>query len=211
MTIKKPLRPLKEPEYKTLRKGKILHRIHHEKYGFDQFNPGEGGPTRFTPFYDSSGKPVPSLYASSTLRATIHETIFHDFLPSNEEQTIPIRSIHKRIHSKFQTKRALRLVELRNPFVKKWGISQVDLIGSRPTLYDETARWAQAIYEDFPEAEGLIWTSAQRDPDDAILFFGGRVKAADFEWKSSRHGKDNKSFLRAIRNEGEKRGIEIIT
>ena len=210
MTIKKPPSPLTDATYEPFRKGKILHRVHNRGYGFAQFNPGKGRPTRFAPFDDVSGNPIPSLYATSTLQAAIHETIFHDIRADTEKKykAIPIEEVHNQMHSEFRTKRTLNLVGLRNPLLNNWGIEQTQLIGSDPELYHKTALWAAAIYNNFPQAEGLIWTSRQCDPDDAILFFGGRVEAADFELISSRDMKDV-TFFKDIRQEGKKRGIKI--
>ena len=209
MTIKKPPTSLADATYKLLRKGEILHRVHNAGYGFAQFNPGKGSRrTRFAPFDDASGNPIPSLYATSTLRSAIHETIFHNTRADATNKTIPIEDVHNRMHSEIRTKRTLNLVELRNPTLNNWGIEQVALIGSNRELYHKTALWAAAIYNDFPQAEGLIWTSRQCDPDDAMLFFGGRVEAADFELISSRDGTDE-SFVDDVEQEGAIRGIAI--
>ena len=209
-TIKEPPRALTKAEYKTLSKGAILHRVHRRDYGFAEFNKGKGDATRFAPFYDSSGKLVPSLYATSTLQAAIHETIFHDIRADTEKtnKTIPEEKVHDKMHSELRTMRAIKLVELRNPLLNNWGIEQVELIGSPSELYHKTVLWVAAIYNNFPEAEGLIWTSRQCDPNDAILFFGGRVKATDFELTSSRDGQDE-SFLDDVEREGAIRGIAI--
>ena len=210
-TIKEPPRALTEVEYKTLPKGATLHRVHRMDHGSAEFNKGKGDATRFAPFYDSSGKIVPSLYATSTLQAAIHETIFHDIRADTEKKykTIPEEKVHDRMHSELRVKRAIKLVELRNPLLNNWGIEQAQLIGSPSELYHKTARWAEAIYNNFPEAEGLIWTSRQCDPDDAMLFFGGRVKATDFELISSRDGHDA-TFVDDVEQEGAIRGIAII-
>ena len=209
MTIKKPPSSLTDATYEPFRKDRILHRIHHSDYGFAQFNPGKGRPTRFAPFYDISGNPIPSLYATSSLPSAIHETIFHDITANAKKKIIRRRDIHAQIHAKFRVKRTLNLVGLRNPPLNNWGIKQTQLIGSEPELYHETVLWAEAIYNDFPEAEGLIWTSRQCDPDDAMLFFGGRVKATDFELISSRDGQDA-TFVDDVEQEGAIRGIAII-
>ena len=209
MTIKKPPSPLTDATYEPFRKGRILHRIHHIDYGFAEFNPGKGRCTRFAPFYDVSGNSIPSLYATSSLPAAIHETIFHDIIANAKRKRILRQNILDHIHAKLRVKRTLNLVGLRNPSLSKWGIKQTDLIGSSSKLYLETALWAAAIYNNFPQAEGLIWTSRQCDPDDAILFFGGRVKASDFELISSRSG-DDESFLDDVEREGAIRGIAII-
>ena len=142
------------------------------------------------------------------MRSAIHETIFHDITANAKKKIISGQDIHVQIHVKIRVKRTLNLVGLRNPPLNNWGIKQTELIGSDAELYHKTARWAAAIYNNFPEAEGLIWTSRQCDPDDAILFFGGRVEAADFELISSRDG-DDESFKRNVRQEGKKRGITI--
>ena len=210
MTIKKPPSPLTDATYEPLRKGRILHRIYHRGYGFAEFNPGKGRRTRFAPFYDVSGNPIPSLYATSTLPSAIHETIFHNIPANDKKKIIRRQDIQVQIHAKFRVKRTLNLVGLRNPSLNNWGIKQTDLIGSSSKLYLETALWAAAIYNDFPQADGLIWTSRQCDPDDAILFFGGRVEASDFELISSRDG-DDESFKRDVRQEGKRRGITITT
>ena len=210
MTIKKPPSPLTDATYEPFRKGRILHRIYHIDYGFAEFNPGKGRRTRFAPFYDVSGNPIPSLYATSSLPSAIHETIFHNIPANDKKKIIRRQDIQVQIHAKFRVKRTLNLVGLRNPSLSKWGIKQTDLIGSSSKLYLETALWAAAIYNDFPEAEGLIWTSRQCDPDDAILFFGGRVEASDFELISSRDG-DDESFKRDVRQEGKRRGITVTT
>ena len=207
MTIKRPPSPLTAPTYKTVPKGRTLHRVHQTAYRAAEFNPGLGGKTRFAPFDDPSGHPVPSLYAGSTLQAAIHETIFHDIPANAKLKTVPKQNVLLRTHSKIKTDRKLKLVELRNVTLGKWGISRRDLIASSPKLYAETVLWAAAIHNDFPTAEGLIWTSNQCDPDDAYLFFGDRVGEADFSLVASRDGATDKSLQRDVRKEGRRRGI----
>ena len=71
-----------EPQFLVLPRHTPLHRVHRTTFRAAQFNPGLGGSTRFAPFADGIGTPVPSIYAGATLRAAIHETIFHD-VPAN--------------------------------------------------------------------------------------------------------------------------------
>ena len=79
MTIRKPPSPLTSPHLAVLPRGAALHRVHRTTVrAAAQFNPGRGERTRFAPFDDGAGAPVPSLYAAATLRAAVHETIFHD-------------------------------------------------------------------------------------------------------------------------------------
>ena len=74
----------------------------------------------------------------------------------------------------------LRLASLRAPDLRRWRIARDALIAAPPPLYPETARWAAAIHDRFPDIEGLVWTSNRCDPDSAWLFFGDRVGPEDF-------------------------------
>ncbi len=209
MAVRRPPSPLTNPQYYVLPRGSGLHRVHRTTFGAAEFNPGRGGPTRFAPFSDANGTPVPSLYASATLPAAIHETIFHDVPASARTKTVRLNDLHTRTHSELRTNRTLRLVELRNVTLGKWGIARRELITSGPSLYGQTVLWAQAIHRDMPDADGLVWTSNQCDPDDVCFFFGGRVAESDFTAVLSRDGAVDKSFLKDVRDEGQLRGITL--
>ena len=209
MAIRKPPSPLTSPHFAVLPRGTVLHRVHRTTYRAAQFNPGFGGSTRFAPFKDGTGTHVPSLYASATLRAAIHETIFHDIPANATIKTVRLNDVHIRTHSELRTNRELVLVELRNVPLGNWGISRRDLISSSPALYGQTVLWAAAIHRDIPDADGLVWTSNQCDPDDACLFFGDRVHESDFTAVRSRDGESDKSFVRDVRDEGRLRGIAL--
>ena len=152
---------------------------------------------------------MPSLYASDTLRSAIHESLFYDIAANARIKTVRVNDVYVRTHSQLEPVRDLRLVQLRNPTLGKWGISRRDLISSSPALYGETVAWAKAIHRDFPDADGLVWTSNQCDPDDASLFFGDRVSENDFTVVGSRDGMSDKSFLNDVRVEGRMRGITL--
>ncbi len=209
MSIPSPPSPLTAPQYALLPQGTILHRVHLSAYRAAEFNPGQGGPTRFAPVRDRDGNPVPSLYASATVRAAIHETIFHD-IPANAAcKTVRLDDVYRRSHSLLAVGRVLRLVELRNPTLGKWGISRAELISSSPAFYRLTAAWAQAVHRDIADADGLVWTSGQCNPDDAYLFFGDRVREAEFVMVQSRDGMSDRSFLKDVRDEGRVGGITL--
>ena len=169
----------------------------------------ESALTRFAPFNDDTGAPVPSLYASATLRAAIHETIFHDIPPNATIKSVPLKDVRIRIHSELQATRSLQLVELHNVPLNNWGISRTELISAGPNLYDQTVLWAAAIYRYVRDADGLVWTSNQSDPDDACLFFGYRVRESDFTAIRSRNGGSHESFVRDVKFEGRRRAITL--
>ena len=138
MTIRQPPARLPAPEYADMRRGTVLHRVHLTTYRAAEFNPGLGGPMRFAPFNDSTGTVVPSLYASTTLRAAVHETIFHDIPEDAATKTVRLKEVHGRTHSEIENVRDQRLVALRNPTLGRWGISRNELISSSPAQYGQT-------------------------------------------------------------------------
>ncbi|MCY4141238.1 MAG: RES family NAD+ phosphorylase [Rhodobacteraceae bacterium] len=209
MAIPGPPSPLTNPQIHVLPGGSDLHRVHRTTFRAAEFNPGRGGQTRFAPFADASGSPVPSLYASATLPAAIHETIFHDVPAHARTKTVRHDEVFIRTHSVLHTNRDVRLVELRNVTLGAWGISRKELITSSPALYGQTVLWAKAIHRDIPDADGLVWTSNQCDPDDVCLFFGDRVVENDFTAVRSRDGATDKSYLDDVMVEGRLRGITL--
>ena len=209
MTIRRPPSPITNPQFTVLPPDTALHRVHRTTFRAAEFNPGRGGQTRFAPFSYGTGTPVPSLYASATLPAAIHEAIFHDIPANARIKTLRLNEVYIRTHSELRTNRDLRLVELRNVTLGKWGISRRELITSSPALYGQTVLWAAAIHRDIPDADGLVWTSNQCDPDDACLFFGNRVYESDFAAVRSRDGGTDKSFVKYVRDEGRLRGIAL--
>ena len=76
-------------------------------------------------------------------------------------------------------------------------------------MYGQTVLWAMAIHRDIPDADGLVWTSSQCDPDDVCLCFGDRVAETDFTAVLSRDGATDKSLLEDVRVEGRLRGITL--
>ena len=208
-TIPKPPPLLTDPDVAVLPQGTMLHRVHDTSLGATQFNPGIGRSTRFAPFNSNVGAIVPSLYASNALKAAIHEAIFHDIPAGCNVKTVPLTAVKEKTHSTFSTLRDLRLVELRNVPLNRWGISRSELISSGPGSFDGTVLWAEAIHRDVPGTDGLVWTSSQCDPDDAYLFFGDRVHENDFKAVQSRDGRNDISFNKDVRNEGNRRGMAL--
>lgn len=204
-----PASPLVDAEYLSLPTGTNLHRVHSSNYGSVDFNPCKGLGSRFAPIQDNLGNCVPSLYAGATIKAAIHESIFHDIPANAGMKTVRIQDIFSNTYSVIETLRHLQLVELRNPNLSKWGISRRELIESYSTMYQHTSKWAQEIHHSFPDADGMVWTSRQCDPDDVYVFFGDRVNGSDFSQLSSLTCSDSR-LIRAIRKEGKTRGVTII-
>jgi hypothetical protein len=58
----------------------------------------------------------------------------------------------------------LALIDLSAVPLRKLGISRKDLIECDGSQYPETRAWALALHDQYPNAEGLTWTSRQADP-----------------------------------------------
>lgn len=106
-----------------------------------------------------------------------------------------------------QLRQNLRLASLRAPTLLKWKVASA-LVWGPPKQYRATVRWAKAIHDQFPDVQGLIWTSRRCDPHSAMLIFGDRTAQADLHVVGVRDGRDS-SFLRDVREAGEQAGIVI--
>lgn len=81
--------------------------------------------------------------------------------------------------------RNLALIDLSPISLRKLGISRRDLIESGGSQYPKTRSWALALHEQFPDSEGLRWTSRQAAPDTALLLFEDRLAGPAFTVKGS--------------------------
>lgn len=204
-----PPRKLPEPNVVEYPAGLVLHRAHLREYAGNSFNPCQGPPTRFAPIKDRYGNCVPSLYAGSSVAAAIYETVFHDIPAGASRKTVPLGQVTARLHSALVLGRVLRLVNLREPDLNRWGLRREELVGSPPTHYSATAAWAQAVHHGFGGVHGLVWTSNQCDPDDAFLLFGDRVADTDLDVAAVRDGATDASLLTEVRQAGRRAGIRI--
>ena len=211
MSIPAPSQRLSTANIELLPAGKKLHRIHRLRMLSHAFNPCQGDPTRFAPIADRDGACVPSLYAGGTFECVAYETIFHDIPVEAERKSVPLTLASAGTHGTLRPRRAIRLASLRAPDLLRWNILRNSLIATSTGLYKQTAAWAKAIHDGFPNVEGLVWTSNRCDPDDAYLFFGDRVHRDDFENPSVRDGRSDDSFLADVRRAGLRAGIRIRT
>lgn len=187
-----------------------LHRIHLTQFGGVDFNPCQGGQTRFAPITDIHGACVPSLYAATSFDAACYETLFHDVGAGGRFKTVPLRLLTQRSHSVVKTNRPLQLASLFAPDLKRWELTRDDITTSPPLSYAQTAQWAQALHHQFGGLDGLVWTSNQCDPDLAILLFGDRIEQADLSLVSTRNGATDTELQAEARRAGHRGGITLI-
>jgi hypothetical protein len=183
-----PLPPAKLAiQEETLKAGVVLHNLYTYSYGAGTFHPGTGSspsglamPTRFAPIRDAKGNVVPYLYLGDSLQCAIFETIFHNVDYAAADPSVVLKDFEGKAHCTIKTTRSLKLAKLNGTGLKKLKVSRLELIESLPVDYEDTAKWAERIHNDYPDVDGLVWQSRQLDERKSYVFFGGRVKASDF-------------------------------
>lgn len=173
-----------DPLIDTWPAGRVIHVIHDAAYEPESFNPGVDAagalrnPTRFAPIRNRKGKVVPYLYGGETLDCAIFETVFHNVPIDAPDKFVDLDDFAGRAHGTVVPQRDLRLVDLTTDGLHRLKISKAELIASAPIDYPDTARWAEALHQQFSDVDGLVWMSRQRDRDRALVLFGDRAGKA---------------------------------
>ena len=155
--------------------GKPIHRIHSSAYAETEYNPSTRGNARFSPIRDDAGEIIPVLYGGSTMDCALMETVFRDVPYTPDLKIVDKARLEGQVHSVVTSKANLSLIDLGNVALRKLGIERAHLIDTTKAHYPETRRWAEALYRQFPDCQGLRWVSRQDDSAEAILLFGNRI------------------------------------
>jgi len=120
---------------------------------------------------------IPTLYAGTTLDCALMETVFHDVpFVAGPKMWSKATHVDGKVWSQLTLSRDLAVIDLSAVPLRKLGISRKDLIESDSSQYPETRAWAGALHDQYPDAEGLTWTSRQADPARALVLFEDRLK-----------------------------------
>lgn len=165
-----------------LGRGLKLHRVHNLAFGGSEFNTNTKGNARFSPITDDAGVLIPTLYAGTTLDCALMETIFHDLPFKAGFKPFSKLKMDGKVHSVLNPTADLRLIDLSTVALHKLGVKRTQLIDTTKAHYPATRHWAQALYTQFPNAQGLRWTSRQDDQAHAVMLFGTRVSPSDIGW-----------------------------
>lgn len=160
-----------------LPKGLLLHRVHQSRYRADEFNPGVLGNARFSPVRTLQGQPIPTLYAGTTLSCALMESVFHDVPYTAGLKTFDKSKLAGQVHSRLEILQALVVIDLTSLSLRKMGIRRRQLIDTEKDQYPATRQWAEALYCQYPDAQGLLWISRQDDTARALMLFGDRIPA----------------------------------
>lgn len=173
-----PTPGLKVTEF-TLSAHTELLRVHSSRFGETVFNPGYGN-ARFSPFTDSAGVAVPTIYAGATVEVALMESVFHDvpYTTDPSLKTYDLQRLDGMVLSHISNVRDLKLAKLFGPATRNLGIAEGELIHSSASCYPYTQAWAKAIHA-ASDVDGLIWSSRQCASYYAVMFFGDRVLPRD--------------------------------
>lgn len=159
--------------------GLEFHRVHDLAFGANEFNTSAKGNARFSPITDDMGVLIPTLYAGTTLDCALMETIFHDVPFKAGFKPFSKLKMNGKVHSLVLPTADLCLIDLSTVALHKLGVKRTQLIDTTKTHYPATRRWAQMLYTQFPDAQGLRWISRQDDQAHAVMLFGTRVRPSD--------------------------------
>jgi hypothetical protein len=162
--------------------GLEFHRVHDLAFGGSAFNTSTKGNARFSPITDDAGVLIPTLYAGTTLDCALMETIFHDVPFKAGFKPFSKLKMDGKVHSVLLPTADLRLIDLGTVALHKLGVKRTQLIDTTKAHYLATRHWAQTLYTQFPEAQGLRWTSRQDDQAYAVMLFGTRVGPSAIGW-----------------------------
>lgn len=156
-----------------------MFRVHETNYGVDQFNPSKGGNARFSPIYDPNGNVIPTLYAATTARGALMETVFRDVPYRAGFKNVGRRRLTGRVCSTLIFQTDIQLLDLSKVALRSFGIQPRHLIDTTKARHSLTRKWAEQAYAANPKLQGFLWSSRQDDHALDIVLFGDRVQASD--------------------------------
>jgi hypothetical protein len=155
--------------------GTPLLRVHAIGRSADAFNRGAGRPSRFGPLHRGDGRPVPTLYAATTVAGALSETVFHDVQYRGRGKRILVSRLSGLALSTLNVTIPIRVALVAGLGLRRLGVRRRELIEGGPGTYAATAAWANALYACPTAPAGLLWVSRQDDTANALVIFGDRV------------------------------------
>ena len=159
--------------------GQTMYRVHDAIYAGDQFNPSPKGNARFSPILDPSGNVIPTLYAATTPRGALMESVFRDVPYRIGFKHVDTKRLDGKTCSRLLFQTDFQLLDLSKVALRGLGIPPRQLIDTTKAHYPSTRGWAEQVYAAHPHIQGFLWSSRQDDRALAVVLFGSRVKESD--------------------------------
>jgi hypothetical protein len=160
--------------------GTTMYRVHETAYAVDEFNSSRKGNARFSPILDPSGNVIPTLYAATTPRGALMESVFRDVPYRAGLKHVDLKRLEGRTCSTLLFQANFQLLDLSKVALRGLGIPPRRLIDTTKAHYPVARGWAEQIYAAHAKAQGFLWSSRQDDRSLAVVLFGSRVQASDF-------------------------------
>lgn len=125
------------------------------------------------------------------------------------DKFVDLAYFSQRGHGELEAKRDLLLVDLTSEGLHRLKIPKEELISSPSRDYRATALWAQVLYQQIPEVDGLIWMSRQRDRDLSLVLFGDRCRGALVGRRIGGPLSRNESLREAVLAAALRAGIDV--
>ncbi len=162
----------------TLTRMGVWRRVYESKWGYDEFHLGSGGDSRFAPFKDSAGTPVPTLYLAESDVAALLETVFHDLEPTGRRLIYEAHLRERSIVTVALPKPAF-LLDLRDPELARLGVARSEVASLPP----EPERLDSSQAPGVTSLTRSLWTLARPSspcPDRNV--FAERHLSVDSVW-----------------------------
>jgi hypothetical protein len=159
--------------------GATMRRVHETIYAADQFNPSPKGNARFSAIHGPSGRVIPTLYAATTARGALMESVFRDVPYRAGFKNIALRRLEGRVCSTLLFQKDFQLLDLSKVALRGIRIQPRQLIDTTKEHYPVTRAWAEQVYAAYHRLQGFLWSSRQDDRALAVVLFGSRVQASD--------------------------------
>jgi len=156
-----------------------MYRVHETVYTVDEFNSSRKGNARFSPILDPSENVIPTLYAATTPRGALMESVFRDVPYRAGLKHVDVKRLEGRTCSTLLFQANFQLLDLSKVALRGLGIPPRRLIDTTKAHYPVTRGWAEQIYAAHAKAQGFLWSSRQDDRSLAVVLFGSRVQASD--------------------------------
>jgi hypothetical protein len=156
-----------------------MYRVHETIYAVDQFNPSPKGNARFSPIHSPSRSVIPTLYAATTPRGALMESVFRDVPYRAGFKNVALKRLEGRVCSTLRFRTDFQLLDLSKVAMRGLGIQPRQLIDTTKEHYPVTRAWAEQVYAAYAHLQGFLWSSRQDDRALAVVLFGNRVQASD--------------------------------
>jgi hypothetical protein len=142
------------------------------------FNEGHGA-SRFAPLRGADGQPLHTYYAASTPECAYMESLLHDVALQPPGVFEVARLAHYHLAT-LELDVALQCVSLHTKDLPRLHLTRAQLIDSAPTAYPLTRAWAQAAFDQRPDAQALSYTSRRDDAGRCLLLCRQRLPTPPF-------------------------------